>query len=492
MKPGHKNTQDINLQPKKSGFSSWKELVQSQDHNVHRCLLVATTFILILAAIIFLHEGFVLISRPQSAAHSLVHLLLLVVVIPIFISSKNLWKSYRHLTLYQASLLASHDELEKTNHSRTRALGKSESLLETMFNAFEERTVVVDSEFRIFRANKAAIAWVGYDPGGYLFTEVFPECDPDCERRSESRLIKSTFDTAATYRNRLIRGGKDCALMLSIDTYPVIKSEGDIKLVIEVARDVTKQKKNDLFSRHREKMAAIGMLAAGFTHELGNPLTSLSTELELLERNPDKSRLQETIAQLKEHMGRINRILHQIRGFAQQRNTGSRETRIDNVIRDVLRLLAFDPRAKGVRIQVDVSDSLPPVSMPEDDLYLVLINLMINAFQAMPDGGTLTISAKSDRDGGSCLTVSDTGVGMEPAVLSRAILPLFTTKSDTGGTGLGLSLCSDLLDAAGARLSISSTPGKGTTVKVNFPTLDNQDDISGADTDGRKDSSSRR
>jgi len=475
MKTSHRDTQDDNQRPHESTSVSHVEALQSQDAQVHRRLYVATALTLSIATLIIIHEGFLLVQLPQRGIHSFAHVLLLVMAALVIISSRILWRSYQVLNQYQASLVTRNDMLKESVQGRTRALEKSESLLVSMFNAFEERTVVVDADTRILRANKAAITWTGDDPSGYLFTEVFPECNPESERRSEHRLIKVTFDTATIHRNRLIRGGRDCASMLSIDTYPVINREGKVRLVIEVARDVTKETEDDILTRHREKMAALGMLAAGFAHELGNPLTSLSTELELLERNPDNSHLQESVAMLKEHLGRITRILHQVRGFAQKRSSGAMETSIKKVIGEALRLVSFDPRAKGIKIQVDASDGLHPAQMQEDDLHLVLINLIINAFEAMPDGGTLTITAQPERTGGSCLTVSDTGVGMEPNVLSRATFPLFTTKHETTGTGLGLAMCTDLLHAAGARLNISSTPGKGTTVKINFPDPDKQD-----------------
>lgn len=474
MKTRYKHTPNENRQPPKSGPVSNIKALQSQNSYVHRALGMGILLVLFLAVVIVIHEGFVLLRWPQSGVHSYAHVILLVMVAIIVISSNILWRSYKLLAQYQASIIGSHNLLEETIRERTGALDKSESLLVSMFNAFEERTVVVDIDTRILRANKAAITWAGRDPAGHLFAEVFPECDPEKERRSECGLIKATFDKGITHRSRIIRGGKDCASVLAIDTYPVINSRGEVRLVIEVARDVTKQTENELLTRHREKMAALGMLAAGFAHELGNPLTSLSTELELLERNPDSSHLQESITMLKEHLERINRTLHQIRGFAQTRSTGARETRIEKVIRDVLHLVSFDPRAGGIKIHVDVPSELHPVPMNEDEFYLVLINLIINAFEAMPDGGTLMIAAKSDRTGGSCLSVSDSGVGMEHDVLSRATYPLFTTKHDTMGMGLGLSICTDLLNAAGAQLNISSASGKGTTVNIGFPGVDNR------------------
>ena len=475
MKTRHKAAQDKNQQPPKPEILSQKAALQAQSARVHRTLVVATIFILILATLIVIHQGLVLVQWPQRGIHSFAHVLLLVMVAAIVISDRLVWISYKMLNAYQGSVLTSHDRLDESVQLSNRALDASESLLVSIFNAFEDRTVVVDTNARIIRANKTAMEWVGYDPTGYCFAEVFPECDPASERRTEYGLIKATFDTATIHRNRMIRGGKDCASVLSVDTYPVLHGRGEVRLVIEVARDVTKEAGNEVLTRHREKMAALGMLAAGFAHELGNPLTSLSTELALLERNPDENRLQESISMLKEHMGRIVRTLHQIRGFAQKRSAGATEANIETVIGDTLRLVSFDPRAKGIKIQTDVSDGLHPAPMHEDDFHLVLINLIINAFDAMPEGGTLTITAKPDPSGGSCLTVNDTGMGMERDVLSQATFPLFTTKHDAAGMGLGLALCADLLHAAGARLNILSAPGKGTTVKVNFPGLSCQE-----------------
>lgn len=474
MKSRQKDTRDKKRQPRNYESVIEEEKLYSQGNVVRRGLTIATVLVGVNSVLIISHEVFVLLNWPESGIHGISHVLLLCMVLVIIIANIVLWLAYNKLSRFEAAIITSHARLEEEIQARCMELEKSDSLLLSMFNAFEERTVVVSSDLRIFRANKVAIEWVGYDPTGHLFAEVFAENDPASERRSENRQIKATFDSASPQRNRLIRNGKDSTSVFSINTYPVLDSQGEVRSVIQVASDVTKEMENDILARHREKMTALGMLAAGFAHELGNPLTSLSTELELLERNPDEQNLRQSITLLKDHLGRINRILHQVRGFAQKRSTEAREANIGQVIADVLHLVSFDPRAQGIKIHVDVSDKLHPVLMSEDDFYLVLINLIINAFEAMPDGGTLTITANTDRTGGSCLTVSDSGVGMEESVLSRAAFPLFTTKHDAVGMGLGLSICRDLLHAAGARLNILSTVGKGTTVKVDFPGPDNK------------------
>ena len=467
-------TQGNHQQTDKAKVVSRTQALQVQDERVRSRLFLATVSVLLLSILIVIHEVFVLIQMPQQGIHSVAHVLLLIMAGIIIVSSKILWKSYHTLKHYQASIISRYDALEQTVGQRTRQLEKSESVLLSMFNAFDERTVVVDPNMRITQANRAAIDWVGYDPSGHLFSEVFPECDPASERRSEQALIKGTFDTGNIHRNRIIRGGKDCASVLSTNTYPVISSHGEVHAVIEIARDVTRETEEDILEKHKEKMASLGMLAAGFVHELGNPLTALSTGLELLERNPDKSSLLELLAAQKEHLQRMARTLQQIRDFAQKRSTGTKEADIQEVLRDTLRLVQFDPRGKGVQIHTEVAEGLSRITMTEDELSLILVNLIINAFDAMPDSGALTITAEPDKIGGICLTVSDTGVGMAREVLSKATFPLFTTKRDAGGSGLGLAMCTELLHAAGARLNISTTPGKGTTVNINFPGSDKQ------------------
>jgi signal transduction histidine kinase len=119
-----------------------------------------------------------------------------------------------------------------------------------------------------------------------------------------------------------------------------------------------------------------------------------------------------------------------------------------------------------IELRVDVPAELPAVHMVEDHLVLVLINLVLNAADAMPGGGALAISARHER-GQVVLCVEDTGTGMTPEVKARALLPLYTTKA--GGTGLGLSVCSGIARSAGGSLELESTPGAGTSVIVRLP-----------------------
>jgi signal transduction histidine kinase len=218
--------------------------------------------------------------------------------------------------------------------------------------------------------------------------------------------------------------------------------------------------------RHQEKMAALGTLAAGFAHDVGNPLSSIATELELLEGEEDVARYRESLDVLRRHVDRMSRTLREMVDFARRRRDEVTDVSIADAIADSSRLVLHDPRWRAVRLDVDVPEGLPRVRMVEDHLVLVLVNLMLNAVDAMPDGGALRIEARR-RGAGVEVRVSDTGQGMTRDVLERARTPLFTTKAR--GTGLGLSVSTGVVRSMGGDLRIDSAPGAGTTVTVSLP-----------------------
>lgn len=220
--------------------------------------------------------------------------------------------------------------------------------------------------------------------------------------------------------------------------------------------------------RHQEKMAGLGVLAAGFAHDIGNPLASLSTELELLEGENDVARFRESLDVLRRHVARMSRTLREMVDFARRRREEVTDVSIASAVADSSRLVLHDPRWRMVKLSVDVPPELPPVRMVEDHLVLVLVNLMINAGDAMSEGGTLTISART-RGPLVDLRVRDTGHGMTPDVLAKVKAPLFTTKPGGRGTGLGLAVCDNVVRSVGGELAITSAPGLGTEVTISLP-----------------------
>ncbi len=220
--------------------------------------------------------------------------------------------------------------------------------------------------------------------------------------------------------------------------------------------------------RHQEKMASLGVLAAGVAHDLGNPLASLSTELELLEGEGDVLRFRESLGVFRRHLSRMSRTLREMVDFARRRRDEVTDVSIELAVADSTRLVRHDPRWKKVELTVDVPPDIPRVRMVEDHLVLVLVNLMLNAADAMPGGGTLAISARP-HGGYVELRLRDTGTGMTPDVLAKAMTPLFTTKPHGRGTGLGLAVSNRIVRSVGGSIHLTSTEGVGTEVLVRLP-----------------------
>jgi signal transduction histidine kinase len=231
-------------------------------------------------------------------------------------------------------------------------------------------------------------------------------------------------------------------------------------------RRIAESKRLEAHVRHQEKMAALGVLSAGIAHDIANPLASMSSELEMLEDETDLAHVRASLAELRRQVSRIDRTLREMTAFARRRGEEVVSLPLSVAVDDAMRMARHDPRGRKVRFEVDVPRDLPPVDAVEDHVVMVLVNLIINALDAMPDGGELRITGAA-RDGGVVISVRDTGCGMTEDVRQKATLPLFTTKE--GGTGLGLSVSAGVMEAAGGSLAIDSAPGRGTEVTLRFP-----------------------
>jgi PAS domain S-box-containing protein len=434
-----------------------------------RQLIALTALVVFTLVLIGAHEGFVLVSAPVPFLHQISHFSLLAVGISVAVGLWAFWVSYRSLCAHQRLIAHGYQQLDRTVQDKTQDLIASKSLLESLFDAVADRMVVINRDGTIVHANRAAIVDAGGDPCGKRFGDVFPDCGPDDERRSELRIIEYTFRTRMPQRNRAVKGGKTCGYVLEINTFPVLSEAKEVRLVIELARDVTQDKEDQALANHYEKMAALGLLAASIAHDLGNPLASLSSELQMLRQEESIEQTRKSLQTLERHIERMAHSVRDILGFAQKRSDHSGRASVHSAVEDAMRLLRHDPRAKSVRFEVDVAQTVPYVAMKEDDLVLILLNVIVNAIQAMPTGGQVKVySEAGDRDR-VALTIRDTGTGMDPTTLARSTQPLFTTKSESEGTGLGLAIASTLMRRVNGALSISSVPGKGTTVTLQLP-----------------------
>ena len=236
------------------------------------------------------------------------------------------------------------------------------------------------------------------------------------------------------------------------------------------------RQRTEALLRQSQKMEAVGQLTGGVAHDFNNLLNVVLINLDRVERGlPEGSPL---LAPLRDAMRGAERgasVTHKLLAFARKHPLSPVSTDVNARLDAFAELLRGTIGAK-IRLETDFAPGLPPVSIDPNQLENAILNLAVNARDAMPDGGTLTIRTRALDDGagqGVCVEVSDTGTGMPPEVESRAFEPFFTTKPVGQGTGLGLSQVLGFAEQSGGSAAIlperASGRARGTTVRLTFP-----------------------
>lgn len=226
---------------------------------------------------------------------------------------------------------------------------------------------------------------------------------------------------------------------------------------------------------HREKMAAVGALAAGVAHEIGNPIAAMSGVLQEMvdeqEAGPANGAGNSKLTVLQTQIQRLSAITREISGFAAPQPMERQLLDLNGLVRTTSGLMGYDKRMNRVSLRLDLNSQLPAIYGVADQLTQVIMNLLINAADALSTRaeGNREIILRSELCGGQlCFTVTDNGGGMDQETLDRAFEAFYTTKKSKG-TGLGLSLCYSIITGHGGTIEIDSTAGQGTRVRIFLP-----------------------
>lgn len=218
---------------------------------------------------------------------------------------------------------------------------------------------------------------------------------------------------------------------------------------------------------HQEKMAGFGLLAAGIAHEVGNPLTGISSLVQMLERREMDDYTREKLAQVNSQLVRIQAILRELVQFSRPASDVKGRVEIKDVIDEALGIAKFYKGGKSRTITAEVPASLPTLVGVRDQLVQVVFNLVLNAIDATGKGGRIAVTAAT-ANSALVLSVTDDGVGISPELRERIFKPYFTTKKH--GTGLGLFVIRKIVEAHGGRIDVVSHGG--TTFRITLPTAD--------------------
>jgi len=245
------------------------------------------------------------------------------------------------------------------------------------------------------------------------------------------------------------------------------KLTGAHKGYVLVLEDITEKKKIEEELFRATKHASVGRLAAGVAHEIGNPLASISSLVQELQTEELKPFVQESLTTINEQVHRISRIVRNLGDFARLYPRQKMPTSLGDILENTLNLVRYDRQFKKIEIKTDVQDT-PPLRIDPDQIQQVFLNLILNARDAMPDGGSLDI-AIGQADGQVRMVFADTGTGIEAEVKDKVFDPFFSTKGPAKGTGLGLSICYSIIKDHGGTIEIDSAKDKGTKFIINIP-----------------------
>ncbi len=219
-------------------------------------------------------------------------------------------------------------------------------------------------------------------------------------------------------------------------------------------------------------MASLGLLAAGVAHEVNTPLTGISSFTQMLQdQTDDDDPSSELLHKIERQTERASKIVNNLLNFARQGHSSFVPVSLNEVIRDVLSLLEHQLMGARIQVRLELADELPQVMGDENKLQQVFLNLILNAQDAMPSGGwvTLTTTHHTDRGGEVIATISDTGQGISQDDIKRIYDPFFTTKgAGSSGTGLGLSITYGIIQEHSGHINVESSLGKGTSFSIRL------------------------
>jgi PAS domain S-box-containing protein len=370
--------------------------------------------------------------------------------------------------------------LRDLNESLERQVQERTAERDRMWRLSTDVMMVADFSARIVSVNpawKTLLGWTEAELAGQPYMDfIHPDDVPNAISRTE--ILKSGAGLKSQNRYRKKDGGY---LWISWTSVP------DENFIHAVGRDITAEKAQaealqaaEEALRHAQKMEAVGQLTGGIAHDFNNILQGIAGSLELVQKRIEQHRYSELAGFARNAMAAVERasaLTHRLLAFSRRQPLDPKPVAANPLIIAMENLLR---RTIGeqITLELDLADDLWMTLCDANQLDSAILNLTINARDAMPDGGRLTIrtsnaylNAAQAANAGDyvCVRVADTGTGMTPDVLERAFDPFFTTKPIGQGTGLGLSMIYGFMRQSGGHARIESAPGQGTTVSLYLP-----------------------
>ena len=341
---------------------------------------------------------------------------------------------------------------------------RTDAILQTTVDAI----ITIDEQGVIESFNPAAERLFGYQAAEVIGQNV-NVLMPSPYREGHARYIAQYLATA---EKKVIGIGREVGgLHKSGHTFPIELAVSEVRfnhqrLFTGIVRDISERKRLEAELLRASRMHLIGQLMSGIAHEIGTPLNVISGNAELLGLElRGRADLTVMAGAIVEQADRMTGLIQQLLSFARPREEEMISVTLHVPLHQALRLLETRFRREGITVTLDIPDNLPFVWGIADQLEQIFLNVLVNAWHAMPEGGQITIQADAADDGQVRIAFSDTGLGIAAEDLERVFEPFYSTKGERG-TGLGLAICHQIVEAHQGAIFLSSVVGAGTTVTI--------------------------
>ncbi|MEW6600045.1 MAG: response regulator [Nitrospirota bacterium] len=394
----------------------------------------------------------------------------------------------KHSEIIAAKLEKKILELQELNAK----LEQSEAFIRNILESVDEGFIVIDPAYRIVSANRAFLDMVDLPAEkvvGRHCHEITHNLDEPCSKSGIDCAVKHTFETGRPKTATHVHRKGDSPSCAETKAYPMKNAAGEIISVIEIVNDITEKCKLEEQLRHAQKMEAVGQLAAGISHDFNNILSAIIgfAYIMQLKMNPNDP-LKKDVGQILAAAEKAANLTRSLLAFSSRQTSKPSPVNLNDIIRRIEKLL-LKIISEGQELRIKLTDKNVTLMADAGQLEQVLMNLAANGRDAMPGGGTLSVSTdvfNMDSDfvrthgygiPGTyvLLTVADTGKGIEKGALDHIFEPFFTTKDAGKGTGLGLSIVYGIVKQHGGFIYCYSQEGQGTSFKIYLPLLGAQD-----------------
>ncbi len=371
----------------------------------------------------------------------------------------------------QAATAIMNGRLYRSLSSQAEELRELKDYNENVLESLDSGIVVLGLDGEITSWNRSMETLYGrkrQDVRGRPLAEVFP--DKFMEALRGTLDLGNQGEIAHIYKLHL-PSSDGRSLMVNVSVAPFQSGAAEQSGTILIIDDVTARARLEEQLQHTEKMASVGLLAAGVAHEMNTPLAGISSYTQLLRGQMEETDSRsELLDKIEKQSFRAAKIVNSLLNFSRSSGTEFEQVDVNKALVDVLSLVEHQMSGSRIRVRRELAEDLPSIRGNENRIQQVFFNLILNARDAMPRGGWLTLVTYADTDT-VVIEVKDTGHGIRRDHIRRIYDPFFTTKGIGRGTGLGLSVSYGIVQEHGGAIFVDSTPGQGTKFQVALPAL---------------------